>query len=116
MTKLGIDTNPVGMHGWAIEANPPNAGAEHPSTVRLVCTSSGKTRLTAAGIVAVLGQISTYLTSAKVAAIIARSQTQTCHIYVDRGQAYMTVLPEDGPAQITALAALFQTAANVTTA
>lgn len=115
MTKLGPDTNPAGMNGWQIEASPPNAGSEHPTTVKLICTSTvsgARSRLTSAGVVAVASQITGYLTSGKLDAMIAR--TGGVHFYVARNLVWYMVLPEDGPAQITAMAALFQTAANVT--
>ena len=116
MTKLGPDTNPAGMNGWQIEASPPNAGTEHPCTVKLVSQPVGRgapSRLTSAGLVAVASQITGYLTQSKLDAMIAR--TGGVHFYIARNLVWYMVLPEDGPAQITAMAALFQTAANVTT-
>lgn len=119
MSKLGPDNTPrsLAAAGWQVEASPPNVGSEHPSTVRLVVnpTGAGRSRLTAAGVAAVLAQFSTYLSSSKAASVATRAgAVATPGCAVSAGGGYIDVLPEDGPAQITALVGILATAGNVT--
>lgn len=115
VSKLGPDTNPVGMFGWQVEAQPPNAGAEHPTTVRIHVTSTTRSKMTGAGQAALLAVFSAYLTSSKAAALIVRhGPGGDTGLAITRSAAWMTVLPEDGPAQIAAICAVFQAAGNIT--
>ncbi len=117
MTRLGADTNPhpSTMSGWQVEASPANAGSEHPSTVRIFGRTSSRSHLTAAGLVAIAAQMSTYLSVAKCGAVQARAGVATgCEVTSIRF--WVDVLPEDGPTQIAALCALLQAPANVTAA
>lgn len=113
-TLLGSDNNPTGMNNWQIEASPPNAGTAHPSTVRLVISSRGRSRMTASGVVAVLGALSTHLSAAKTASIHTRAGIANPGIALCRDGGWIDILPEDGPALVATLVGLFQTAANTT--
>ena len=119
MTRLGVDTNPhpATMNGWQVEASPANAGAEHPSTVRIQARSLKRSTLRPAGFAAVAAQFAAYLTQAKVAAVVARAGNGISPGFrVTTDGFWVDVLPEDGPAQIAALCALVQSGANVTAA
>ncbi len=117
-TLLGPDTNPhpSTMSGWQVEASPPNAGAEHAVTVRIIGRSMKRSTLTAAGMAAMAAQFATYLTAAKAGAVIARDARRPVGRSVMTDSFYLDVLPEDGPTQIAAICAVLQTAANVTAA
>lgn len=116
-SKLGPDNTPAALlkAGWNIEASPPNVGAEHPSTVRLTISPVGKSRLTGPGVNGVIAQFNTYLTAAKATSIQLRAGLgATPGATVSPGGGWIDLLPEDGPAQITALVAVLQTAGNIT--
>jgi len=117
VSKLGPDNTPraLAAAGWQVEASPPNAGSEHPSTVRLAISGTGRSRLTGAGLSAVLGQVASYMTGAKCTAIQLRAgSTMTPGYTVTTSGGWVDVLPEDGPTQLAALVAVLVTAGNVT--
>ncbi len=119
ISKLGPDTNPnpATMSFWQVEASPPNAGSEHPSTVRVFARSLRRSRLTSAGFAAVAAQLSSYLTSAKFGGVVARAGNGVVvGLMLTTDGFWVDVLPEDGPTQIAALCTLLQTGANVTAA
>lgn len=115
-TLLGPDTNLPNLSGWQVEACPPNADATHPRTVRLQVTSRTRSKLTGAGQQALLAVFNTYLsTGTKPADIIIRHGAGgDTGMEITRSHAWLSILPEDGPALIASICAVFQTAANIT--
>ncbi len=112
-TPFASSATPVNVNGWTIEASPSFADASHPSTVRVQIGSSTRSRLTAAGFVALTSAIATYLAVGKVAAILPRSGANP-GFCVTHDHAWVDVIPEDAATIMPAIYTVFQATANTT--
>ena len=105
-----------GGGGFALEVHPPNVGAEHQGTVRLSIVNKQGNHLTPAGVTAMLTALLAYLTGSKVTSIHRRAGAGSApglHLGVDGG--YVDILPEDFATVNSALSAVLNVAANVST-
>lgn len=114
MPRTGASIPIDGGAGFAIEFHPANAGAEHRSTVRLYMATRSKSRLTGAGLSAVMGVINTYLSSSKAAAVQVRAgATSSPKVEVTPEGCIVDLLPEDAVTIAASLTAVVNVAANV---
>lgn len=114
MPRSGASIPIDGGAGFAIESHPPNAGAEHRSTVRLFLATRSRARLTGAGVAATMAVLNTYLSSAKCAAIQTRAGSGASpKVEVTPEGCIIDLLPEDTTAVAASLTAVVNVAANV---
>lgn len=107
---------PQGTGGWHFESYPPTANTEHLSTVRYQMSARGTTRLTAAGVHALVAALVGYHTTNKLTAIIQRSGVTGAAnpgFEVTRDSAWITILPEDALTVEALVATVFQSTTNV---
>lgn len=104
--------SPTGAAGWDLESQPPLVGAEHRSSVRLyVISPRTRSLLTSAGVVAMIGQLTSYLAAGKVAALYARSAGQdikSIGCQVTRSHVWADILPEDFTSVANGIAGVLQ--------
>jgi len=105
---------------WVVNINPPSAVDSrhcHEPWALVICSSlSGQSSLTAAGIVAMVAELSTYWTSATLQSLIANEGGQSARIGCQLNGAGLrvTVLTADALTVANAVIAVLETAGNVT--
>lgn len=101
-----------GASSWSIEPSS-GGGSEHRSAVRITASSRGTGKLTSAGFVAVLSQLASYYTSS-VVTTIGRLESGQARVSVDQSTIVFDVMPADAVSQMSSLATVLGTAANIT--
>lgn len=105
-----------GSSGFFVETDPPTAGVEHHSTVRLSLHNRGRSRLSGPGVSAVLGVFAAYFTAAKANDIVrlAGAHGSSQHCRVSPEGAAVDVLAVDVPSLISSLKSTLNNPANIT--
>jgi hypothetical protein len=107
----------TGQSDWHIEVSG-EGGSENPHCVTVQARTRGTTRLSAAGLVAMVGQANSYYTSSTVAKMFAQSSRTPVipfAVHISRDHVEMDVLPQDKETVQNALSAILVVAANLTT-
>lgn len=107
----------TGQGDWHIEVSG-EGGAENPHCITVLARTRGTTRLSAAGLLAIVGQANTYYSSGKLASMIAQSSRTPVipfNLHISRDHVELDVLPADKETVQNALSAILVVAANLTT-